>query len=214
MQHDMKKFLLIISVIACLLASCRSSRHNIQEPTPEATVSQPTDVKRAQGLTTQSNLCAKVKASLSMGGKSVSTGGNLRMRMGEVIQVSLHDPLLGITEIGRLEISPDGILLIDRYNKRYVSMAYDEINAIIASKTTGTTPKALNYDEIEYHFWQQALRTDTDELQFNIPTGQKDITLRFRLSGKNENDNWDAHTTPSGKYEQVTTEQLLRGLEQ
>mgnify|MGYP002626983198 CR=1 FL=1 len=208
--------LLVLVTISMALASCRSSKNVTQENINAESVQQQQveSLPRAAGLTAQQNLCAKVKASVSLNGKSVSTGGNLRMRMGDVIQISLHDPLLGITEIGRLEISPDNILLIDRYNKQYVQMTYDEINALIAEKSQGSTPKTLTYDEIEYHFWQQALRTDTDELQYQIPTGGKDIKLRFRLSGKNESDDWETHTTPSGRYEQVSSEQLLKGLTQ
>ena len=68
----------------------------------------------------------------------------------------------------------------------------------------------LNYNDIEYHFWQQALRTDTDELDFTIPTGNKMVYLNLRLSGKNNNPKWDAHTIPSDKYQQVAPEVLLR----
>ena len=124
------------------------------------------------------------------------------MRLGEVIQVSLLDPILGITEVARMEISPTATLLIDRYNKRYVIMTYDDINSMAQQE--------LSYNAIEYHFWQQALRTDTDELQFTIPTGSKTIDLNLRLSGKNNNSKWDAHTIPSNKYQQVAPEVLLR----
>ena len=210
----MKKLIFVIAAVGCLLASCRSSK-NATKDTPPVPVTEQTEVTgRAPGLTAQRNLCAKVKVSIGMGGRSVSTGGNLRMRMGEVIQVSLHDPLLGISEIGRLEISPESILVIDRYNKRYTTMSYDEINSVIASRSASATPLLLNYEAIEYHFWQQALRTDTDELQFEIPTGKNTVSLRFRLSGKNDSEDWEAHTTPSSRYEQVSTEQLLRGLSQ
>ena len=214
MKMRISQMLVLVTIIVAL-ASCRSSKNAMQETTEAVTVQQQTEsLPRAASLTAQQNFCAKVKASVSMDGKSMSTGGNLRMRMGDVIQISLHDPLLGITEIGRLEISPDNILLIDRYNKQYVVMTYDEINGIIAEKSMSGTPKTLNYEEVEYRFWEQALRTDTDEVQIQIPTGRKDIKLRFRLSGKNESDDWEAHTTPSGKYEQVSAEQLLKGLAQ
>lgn len=51
--------------------------------------------------------------------------GNIRIRRDEVIQLSLA-PVLGI-EIGRLEISPEGLLVIDRVNKRYVQVSFEEI---------------------------------------------------------------------------------------
>lgn len=188
------------------LASCRSSKHTADTTPPALPVETlPGAPLTASSLTAETNLCAKVKASITLDGKTLGTNGNLRMRIGDVIQLSLHDPLLGITEVGRLEISPDGILLIDRYNKQYVTVGYDEINA--------HTGQNLTYQEIEYHFWQQALRTDTDELNFQIPTGTpRDISMRFRLTGKNNQSDWESHTTPSSKYEQVSAEQLFKSI--
>ena len=208
MKHPIRSYTLWALCLLLTMASCRSSKHTADSVSPALPVETlPEAQPSASSLTAETNLCAKVKASVSLGGKTLGTGGNLRMRIGDVIQLSLHDPLLGITEIGRLEISPDGILLIDRYNKQYVTVSYDEINA--------RTGQNLTYQEIEYHFWQQALRTDTDELTYQIPTGQqKDIRLRFRLSGKNNQADWESHTTPSGKYEQVSAEQLFKSIVQ
>ena len=64
------------------------------------------------------NFTSKVKMTIPQEGKDVTTNGTLRMRYGDVIQLTLVDPVLGIAEIGRLELSPDNVLIIDRVNKR------------------------------------------------------------------------------------------------
>ena len=197
--------ILAIAVITLLLGSCRSSKNasNPETPTQPTTTLQPAKgTPSASTLTTDSNFTAKIRASVKVDNQDITTSGTLRMRLGEVIQVSLLDPIIGITEVARVEISPAATLLIDRYNKRYVIMTYDEINAMAHQE--------LNYNDIEYHFWQQALRTDTDELNFTIPTGNKMVNLNLRLSNKNNNRKWDAHTIPSDKYQQVAPEVLLR----
>lgn len=47
------------------------------------------------------------------------------MKRDEVIQLSIA-PFLGI-EVARAEISPDGVLVMDRMNKRYVQVPFDEL---------------------------------------------------------------------------------------
>lgn len=192
---------------AVLLIGCRSSKNastQSVEPQPQtAEVVQPT-TGNARSLTSQTNLTAHVRVRLSFDGSDIGTGGTLRMRMGEVIQLSIHDPFLGISEVGRMEIGPYDILVIDRYNKRYVTLTYDELNSYAR--------RQLDYETIEYYFWQQALRDDTDELQFQFPVGRKNVGLNLRLSGKNDKSDWDAHTTPPDRYDRVAAEELFKSL--
>ena len=71
---------------------------------------------------------AKMSVGLKIEGKSNGkVNGTLRIKRGEVIQMSLT-PILGI-EVGRVEISPEGLLVIDRMNKRYVQVGFDELKA-------------------------------------------------------------------------------------
>ena len=192
---------------AALLVGCRSSKNastQSVEPQPQAAeVVQPT-TGSARSLTSQTNFTARVKVRLTFDGSDIGTGGTLRMRMGEVIQLSIHDPFLGISEVGRMEIAPSEVLVIDRYNKRDVSLSYDELNRYAR--------RQLDYETIEYYFWQQALRDDTDELQFQFPVGRKNVGLNLRLSGKNDKSDWDAHTTPPDRYDRVSAEELFKSL--
>ncbi len=207
MQTRVLYFLLLI---ASILVSCRSSK-NVADTssvtdsgTSSATVPQQSISNSARSLTTQTDLTARVRARLKYEGSDIGTSGHLRMRMGEVIQLSLLDPFLGITEVGRMEIDPSSILVVDRYNKRYVRLSYDELNRY--------AKRELDYQTIEFHFWQQALRTDTDQLQFQFPVGSKNVELTLRLSNISDKSDWEAHTNPSNKYDQVTAEELFRSL--
>ena len=197
----------ICVLTAAFLVGCRSSKNASTQPVDSqpqtAEVEQPA-TGSARSLTTQTNLTAHVKVRLTFDGNNVGTGGTLRMRMGEVIQLSIHDPFLGISEVGRMEISPYEVLVIDRYNKRYVTLSYDDLNRFAR--------RQLDYETIEYYFWQQSLRNDTDELQFQFPVGRKNVGLNLRLSGKNDKSDWDAHTTPPDRYDRVSAEELFKSL--
>ena len=74
-------------------------------------------------------LTAKMAMSVELNGKGTTkVNGTLRIKKGEVIQLSVA-PLLGI-EVARAEISPDGVLVIDRVNKRYVQVPFSEVKEL------------------------------------------------------------------------------------
>ena len=74
-------------------------------------------------------LTAKMTLTLNLDGKSeTKVGGTLRIKKDEVIQMSIA-PFLGI-EVARVELSPDGVLVIDRMNKRYVQVSFAELKSL------------------------------------------------------------------------------------
>lgn len=150
----------LLVAVAVATSSCRSSRSAQAEQagagTPPAAVKAETTpakavasaaVKRAVNAVqanaqTAHAVTARVKFKLESGGKSLSSGGTLRMRRGEVIQLSLT--FLGM-EVGRLECTPEGILLVDRMNKQYVRAAYSEAAPL--------TKAGLGFSSLEAIFW-------------------------------------------------------------
>ena len=74
---------------------------------------------------TEEYLTAKAGVRLESGRNNVSVNGTLRMKRDEVIQLSLA--FLGLMEVGRMEITPDYFLLIDRMNHQYVRVAYSQV---------------------------------------------------------------------------------------
>ena len=92
-------------------------------------------------------LTAKMSLSLDWEGKGeTKVNGTLRIKKGEVVQLSIA-PLLGI-EVARAEISPDGILVIDRMNKRYVEVSFAEVKALAKADLDFHTLQALFLNEL------------------------------------------------------------------
>ena len=73
-------------------------------------------------------LTAKIKCVVSMDGKNTSTSGHLRMKKDDVIQISLLDPIPGLLELIRIEFTKDMMLMVDRYNKKYIYVPYDQVD--------------------------------------------------------------------------------------
>lgn len=200
-------FLLVLT-----LASCHSSKKAMKDKSdktrPTTTITTPTtstkkpdkqdpDLNKMK-VAVGTNFTSKVRVTITQEGKDVTTSGNLRMRYGDVIQLTLVDPLLGIAEIGRLELSPDKVLIIDRVNKRYVDTNYEEFSALKS--------RNIDFNTIQEFFWQEAKKGD--KFAYTIPA-KKDIKLDLRLSNKGSNANWDAHTAVSGKYTKTDANKLF-----
>ena len=190
-------FSLFSFLLVLTLASCHSSKKAMKDKSdktkPTTTITTPTtstkkpdrqepDLNKMK-VAVGTNFTSKVRVTITQEGKDVTTNGNLRMRYGDVIQLTLVDPVLGIAEIGRLELSPDKVLIIDRVNKRYVDTNYEEFSA-----------------------WQEAKKGD--KFAYTIPA-KKDIKLDLRLSNKGNNANWETHTTVSGKYTKTDANKLF-----
>ena len=116
-------------LLIVLMASCSSTK-SLKKSDFIGDLSEMEYLEKVVSNTADWNaLTAKMTVDLNLNGKSTGkVGGTLRIKRGEVIQISLA-PFLGI-EVGRAEISPDGMLVIDRVNKRYVQISFDELRKL------------------------------------------------------------------------------------
>lgn len=84
---------------------------------------------------------SKMKLTITSKGKEMSVNGTLRMKKDEVIQLSLT-PFLGI-EVGKIEITPDKVLILDRINKQYVDEPIAELKKMTNTDMDFYTLQAL-----------------------------------------------------------------------
>ena len=139
--------LLGVALMVVILASCSATKslkksHSIEGMTETEFVENV--IENAGGWNA---LTAKVSLSLNWEGKGeTKVSGTLRIKKGEVVQLSIA-PLLGI-EVARAEISPNGILVIDRMNKRYGEVSFAEVKALVKADLDFHTLQALFLNEL------------------------------------------------------------------
>ena len=139
--------LLGMVLMVAFLASCSATKsikksHSIEGMTETEFVENV--IENAGGWNA---LTAKIFLSLDWEGKGeTKVSGTLRIKKGEVVQLSIA-PLLGI-EVARAEISPNGILVIDRMNKRYVEVSFAEVKALAKADLDFHTLQALFLNEL------------------------------------------------------------------
>jgi hypothetical protein len=121
-------------------------------------------------------LTAKMSLALDVSGKTTRVNGTMRIKKGEVIQLSIA-PLLGI-EVARAEISPYGVLVIDRMNKRYVRVSFTELQELANAQLDFHTLQALFLNEIFLPGKKDL--TSRDLSAFDIELVGRDVRLDAR----------------------------------
>ncbi len=93
-----------------------------------------------------SQVSGHISLDLSMGSQSVKVSGDLKMKRNSIIQITLQ--ALGLITVGRLEFTPDYMLVMDNMNKRYVRLPYSEIPFLMENGIDFYTFQSLLWNEI------------------------------------------------------------------
>lgn len=163
-----------IAVLVLLLASCSSTQSLKKSQSIEGM----TETEYVESVISHAGgwdaLTAKMALSIDWEGKGTTkVNGTLRIKKGEVIQLSIA-PLLGI-EVARAEISPDGVLVIDRMNKRYVEVSFAEVKALANADLDFHTLQALFLNELFLPGKDDL--TSRDASSFRVEVGLDGVTL-------------------------------------
>lgn len=165
--------------IALLLASCGTSRKTSKGGAADGTApfSTVAHVNTIIGNNSTANaMTAKIKARLSLPSDNISTSGTLRMKRGEVIQVSLVDPILGITEVVRIEFTKDKVLIIDRLGRRYLEEPYSKVDFLQKA--------GISFNMLESLFWNELFqpgKMGIDAKDFSLKAEEADLlTIGFK----------------------------------
>ncbi len=193
MKTSIVKILVLCAPLA--LASCGAKKSLVKDNGSAAT-SQVTDKQAAgqqlafvQKVSDQKvyakNIVGSLSFTASMDGKSVNVPGSLHMRRDKVIRLQLFIPYIG-TEVGRLEFTPDYVMVVDRLHKRYVKGDYNQLDFLRSN--------GLNFYSLQALFWNQLLLpgtsrvTEGDLAKFdvnlstsgdNVPVSVKNGNLSF-----------------------------------
>ena len=149
-------------ILSLLLGAC-GTKKSIESPSsPSSVKSVDTStlkkldyVRKVYGNATYAkNIVSKIDFTIDGMGKNISVDGKLYMRKDEVIRVVLAP--FGIMEVGRVEFTPDYVLVIDRMHKQYVKATYNDLSFL---KNNG-----LNFYSLQALFWNELFLPGTDKL--------------------------------------------------
>lgn len=155
--------------------------------------------KRAQ---VQTLYISRMTLTISMQGKQLSTPATMRWQRGEGALLSIQ-PFAGL-EMARIELSKENVMIIDKINRRYTRLTYDNLSQMGARATI---------DEID-EWIDTNIIARKDEPQLTLKTSRANIsaTAVIYTSAMQMNANVNLRPTNVDSYRGVTLEQLVRGL--
>lgn len=178
----MRLLLLLLLTVVCL-TGCRTTR--------------PTGAGRAG---TSGYLSSKVQLTVPHKDAVLTVNGTMKLKSGERMQLSFLMPILR-TEVARMEVTPDEILLVDRMGKRYVRATRRELKALLPRKADFAHLEKLLYEASK----PGGKRTLTGK-ELGIPSMEKG---RIELSNFSDREFSLSPTELSQRYKRVEPEELL-----
>lgn len=218
---------------------------------------------------------SKVKFSVEVGSQQLTLTGNLKMKRDDVIRLQLM--AFGFVEAGRLEFTREYVLVMDRINKQYLRVPYQQLDFLRNSGLDFFALQALFWNELfqpgKTHMTDELLKSYTTDLaaddavismesgklsyrwladksnaqvkmanilykdryrgnyQLNwdyqdfkqngrkkfpmdhkvkFTTPDKEIKFEMILNYLGADEDWETRTEVSGKYRQVTVDEILR----
>ena len=169
MKYIMKKNKMMLLAAACsilLLGSCGTSKNVQGSGSTSAShqkenASKGSDSRQSETLKKLAfvqkvsdnqvytkNIVGNMSFTLQAGDKDITVPGKLSMRKDEIIRIQLFIPILG-TEVGRLEFTPDHVLIIDRLHKEYIKADYTQVDFL--------KKQGISFYSLQALFWNQLL---------------------------------------------------------
>ena len=178
-----QSYLLPLLLLVMLLAGCKTSKVVKTAPVEPAYLS------------------SKLQLTVPNKNGSITVSGSMKMKSGERLSVLM--PVFR-SEVMRMEVTPDEVLLIDRMNKRYVRATRDELKELL--------PENADFDRLEKLLFKASLPGEKKELtgrELGIPSLEK---AKVRLSDFSTAELELIPTEVSSRYTQVALEDLLKML--
>ena len=140
MKHCIKS-LLCLSILALLVAACQSTKQVASSTKAEEAQSAAIAKLNMENRFMPECFSSKIHIEITGQGDKITANGTLKIKQGQLMQLSIT-PLLGI-EIARIEITPDTLLVIDRFNKQYVQVPLKGLGLSGNTEAAYTTLESL-----------------------------------------------------------------------
>ena len=144
----------------------------------------------------------RMTITISMQGKQLTTPATMRWQRGQGIAISIQ-PMAGI-ELFRIETDAQAMTIIDKINRRYTRMTYEELEQMGASTTLDETDAW-----IDRHILEQL-----SEPQLVLEVTRAGITGSAVIYTNTIQTNVNANLRPTntGSYKQVSLQQFMGGM--
>lgn len=134
-----------------LLASCGTHKDYVNDnggPKVITLTSEDVMKKVIGQKVTAENIVGDMTFTINTGDNEISVPASLHMRKDQTIRIQLFVPILG-TELGRLEFTPEHVLIINRMQKEYVKANYSDVSFL--------NNNGISFYSLQALFWNQLM---------------------------------------------------------
>lgn len=266
-----------VTMTMVLIAGCGSTRKVVNEtPNAQAVVQKQEFLQKVSDNAQHARfITSKVKFAVEVGAQQLTLTGNLKMKRDDVIRLQLM--AFGFVEAGRLEFTKDYVLIMDRINKQYLKVPYQQLDFMRNSGLDFYALQALFWNELfqpgKTHMTDEMLKSYTTDMEaedavismesgklsyrwladkgnaqvkmanilykdrfrgnyqlnwdyldfkqngrkkfpmdhkVKFSTPDKEVKFEMMLNYMGADEDWEPRTEVSGKYRQVTVDEILR----
>ena len=149
-----------VTMTMFMAAGCGSTRKVVNEtPSGQEVVQKQEFLQKVNDNAQHARfITSKVKFSVEVGPQQLTLTGNLKMKRDDVIRLQLM--AFGFVEAGRLEFTKEYVLVMDRINKQYLKVPYQQLDFLRNSGLDFYALQALFWNEL----FQPGKTRMTDEL--------------------------------------------------
>ena len=270
--------LVAVAMTVVVVAGCGSKRRVVKDvPTTQAAFQKQEFLQQVSDNAQHARfITSKVKFAVEVGAQQLTLTGNLKMKRDDVIRLQLM--AFGFVEAGRLEFTKDYVLVMDRINKLYLKVPYQQLDFMrnsnldfyaiqglfwnelfqpgqtrmtdellksytadleqeedavvsmesgklsyrwLADKANARVKMAnvlfkdryrgnyqLNWDYLDFQPNGRKFFPMNHKIKFSTP--DKDVKFEMILNYMGADEDWETRTEVSGKYRQVTVDEILR----
>ena len=226
-------------VMPLLLSSCASKKKAVVENKPLTTEQLATQgfIQKVQAnAITQKFITSKVKFSVETGAQKLTLTGNLKMKRDDCIRLQLM--AFGFVEAGRIELTPEYVLIMDRINKQYLKAPYVQVDfmrnnglnfntmqALFWNELSRPAKYSINKDDVPSDTAQYAMIESGDDMVINLEAGKiayswlanrangqirmANMLYKDRLNNTTSQLNWDYQDFDEVNSKQFPTKSII-----
>jgi hypothetical protein len=136
-----------------MLSSCIFHKKAVKEEAPKPLTAEELKQKKfvdrvQDNVQTARFITSKVKFSVEVGAQKLTLTGNLKMKRDDVIRLQLM--AFGFVEAGRIEMTKEYVLIMDRINKQYLKAPWMQVDFLRNS--------GLNFNSMQSLFWNELFK--------------------------------------------------------
>lgn len=155
-----------------------------------------------------------LEITVGMGRDSYTLGGKISMKRSEVMRINLT--FMGFIEVGIIEFSPDGILIVNRMGREYTRISYDGTDALVKNNITYDSIEKLAWEKLYVDGGKKVNTVSLDNaienlINSNLKDGKK-VSVRIDVGQPDTKRDFTTYTIVKSSYKEVPPQVLMARL--